>query len=337
MRSPPVFRYFSGSEDPATTLFVDGTSKGFRGLSHWPGNVTPPSLKRDLSTGIALAFVALPEAEQARLLGDFSTVCNNHYDTDGVLSAFTLLRPAEALARQPLLLDAATTGDFSVWRGPEALAIELSVMSVTQHERSPLAGRMRQGMTNEQRWALGYEWLIEHLPGLLDDPLALADLWRDEHARISADVARIRSGTGVSVRDFADLDLALVSSDRPITSIGLHLAAGERTRVLLVRPARTGFRYRCFQRVESWFELVSHKPAPRTSMQPAVDALNSSDPAARGGAGRWWCTDIQRPIGELGFGDPRRALAIHFGDPDLEADAETRLAPSAVLDALGAG
>jgi hypothetical protein len=210
------------------------------------------------------------------------------------------------------------------------------VTALTHHPRSPLAERLAPGLTDVQRWALGYDWLIEHLPGLLDDPFALRELWAEEHAATVADVARVEAGTGVSVRDLPEDDFALVSSDRPITSLGMHLAAGERTRVLLLRPARSGFRYRFYFRVESWFELVSRRTAPRVPLEGAVAALNASDPAARGGPARWWCTDNERPIAELGFGDPKRARLVHYGNPDLEADAETRLPPSAVIDALRA-
>ncbi|HTE05162.1 MAG TPA: DUF6687 family protein, partial [Planctomycetota bacterium] len=82
------FRFCPRDADPSTTVFVDGTEPGFRSLSHWPGNTTPPALKDDLSTGIALRFARLSEAEQVRLLGTFEVVANNHYDTDGALSAF---------------------------------------------------------------------------------------------------------------------------------------------------------------------------------------------------------------------------------------------------------
>ena len=315
-------------------MFVDGTEPGFRSLSHWPGNTTPPALKDDLSTGIALRFARLSEAEQVRLLGTFEVVANNHYDTDGALSAFAVLHPQAALARQELLLAAAATGDFSTWNGPQALAIELSVDALTEHPGSPLASRLAPGLTDGQRWALGYEWLLAHLPELLADPFTLRPLWADQHAAVLADVARIEAGSGISVRDVPEDDLVLVSSDRPITSIGLHLAAGGRSRVLLLRPSRTGFRYRFFLRVESWFELVTRKVPARMPLEPAVAALQRTDPAAGDTSGQWWCTDIQRPIAELGFGDPQRAKVVHFGDPDLEQDAETRLPPSAVIEAL---
>ena len=40
---------------------------------------------------------------------------NNHFDTDGVLSVWTLLDPERALAQRDLLVAAAEAGDFDEW------------------------------------------------------------------------------------------------------------------------------------------------------------------------------------------------------------------------------
>src|SRR5215510_16596496 len=77
-------------------------------LSHWEGNRTPRELAADTSTEIALRFVASARAADWR----DAVVVNNHFDTDGVLSVWTLLAPAEAQARRALLVAAAAAGDF---------------------------------------------------------------------------------------------------------------------------------------------------------------------------------------------------------------------------------
>lgn len=310
---------------------MDGTEEGYRSLSHWPGHRTPAALRHDLSTGTALAFARLSPAEQRAFLGSFEVVANNHYDTDGALSVFAMLRPDEALARAPAMLAAAASGDFSVWRGEAALAVDLTVMRLSHGPDSPLTGALTAGATDTERWAAAYVWLVEHLPAVLDDPFAWRSLWADEHARTVADVERCLAGTGVSARHFPEQDVALVSSDRPITSAGLHLVAGDALRVLLVRPSRTGFRYRFRYRVESWFELVSRRPPARVPLEPVVAALDRAE-----GQPGWWCGALGAPIVELGLGDPARAKAAIFDDPDLEQDRESRLPPSAVLDALRA-
>ena len=275
------FAFRPTDADPSTTIYVDGTEAGYRTLSHWPGNSTPAALKRDLSTGIALAFAALSPREQLAVLGEFEVVANNHYDTDGVLSAFAVLRPELALPRAEVLLDAAATGDFCVWRGEAALATDLTVTALARAPDAPFAAALPPAPSDDERHAAAHAWLLENLPAVLDDPFAWRSLWADEFERILADVRRIEAGTGISVRQFPAEDLALVSSDRPVTSIGLNLAAGDATRVLLVLPSAEGFRYRFRDRVESWFELVSRTPPRRGSLAGAVEELEAAEAAAR--------------------------------------------------------
>ena len=341
MTGPLRFVFSPEQADPARTLFVDGTESGFRSLSHWPGNGTPAALKHDLSTGIALAWARLSPAERRALVGPIEQVANNHYDTDGALSAFALLHPEEALRREAAMLAAAATGDFSVWRGEDALAVDLTVMRLTRAPASPLAGRL-EGATDRQRHEAGYEWLLEHLGAVLDDPFAHRELWAEEHARVVADVRRIEAGTGVSVRGFPEHDLALVSSDRPITSIGLDLAAGDASRVLLVRPSAAGFRYLFRYRVESWFEIVTRHPPRRAPLDGVVAALDQAEAqaarrAGRGAPdGRWWRGELTDPVCELGFGAAGGRSGSPFENPELEDQPNSALLPSAVIDALRA-
>src|SRR2546426_6695768 len=77
-------------------------------LSHWQGNETPADLKADTSTEIALRFV---ESQRAAVWTE-AAVINNHFDTDGLLSVWTLLHPEEAQARRALLVAPAEAGDF---------------------------------------------------------------------------------------------------------------------------------------------------------------------------------------------------------------------------------
>ena len=311
---------------------MDGTAPGFRTLSHWPGNSTPAAVKDDLSTGIALNVARLSPAARQKLLGDYDEVANNHYDTDGALCAFAVLQPEAALQRAELLLDAAACGDFTVWRGEAALAVELTVMRLTHGSASPLAGQLRPGQSDDDRHALAYAWLLAHLPEVLDDPFALRSLWADEHGRIVDDVHRIEEGTGVSTRHYPDLDLALVSSDRPISDVGLNLAAGDCSRVLYLLPSREGYRYRFRYRVESWFELVSRKVAPRPSLTPALALLDRAEGTQKGGPA-WWCDEPTAPVCELGFGD-RATRVSAFEEPAVEKDPPSRLLPSTVIEAL---
>jgi len=101
------------------TVFADGTSEsGFREgtdveLSHWIPNRTPPRFKADTSTEICMNFVAATHT-------DYDLVVNNHADVDGILSVFTLLHPATALAHRSTIVAAAGMGDFWGWGDTES-------------------------------------------------------------------------------------------------------------------------------------------------------------------------------------------------------------------------
>src|SRR4026209_619003 len=97
------------------TVFADGTSEsGFSEgtdveLSHWIPNRTPPRFKADTSTEICMNFVAATHT-------DYDLVVNNHADVDGILSVFTLLHPATALAHRSTIVAAPRMGHFCGWR-----------------------------------------------------------------------------------------------------------------------------------------------------------------------------------------------------------------------------
>lgn len=330
------FAYSPAGADPERTVYVDGTEAGFRSLSHWPGNTTPGPLKRDLSTGIALAWAEMAPAERLALTGPFDVVANNHYDTDGVLSVFTVLRPEEALPRAERMLAAAATGDFATWNGPDALAVELTVMRVIHHAASPLAARLAQGPNDAERHELGYLWLIDEIPALLDDPYRLRSMWDERHRRIVEDVARVERRDGLSVEDLPELDLAVITANIELTAIGCHHAAGERTRVLLVMPGDDGTRFRFLYRDESWFDLVTRRPPPRVPLGPLVDALSVRETAVRPPPRDvcWWSTALEAPVVQLGFSDPSTRTDGFFHDPSLGEDPPSALSPSTVVDLL---
>jgi len=337
MVSAPAFRFGEAGAEPARTVFVDGTVDGFRSLSHWPGNTTPGPFKRDLSTQICLAWASAPSGVQEELLGAFDEVANNHYDTDGVLSVFTMVHPEIAVFYRDLLERTAATGDFAVWKGPDALALELTIMCVTSHPDSPLAYRCPPGMADAERWEAGYRSLLGELPALIKDPFALSELWAERHRLISQEVAAIDAGAGPEVTSHPELDLAVVTSPTDLSNIALHHAAGDLYRVLLAQPGDDGWRYRFCYRAESWFDTVDIKAQPRVPLDDAMAQLQRRELAAGGHQGRggpaWWLSPLETPLAELRHSDDS-SINPFTNDPLLSKDAPSRLQPEEVTDVL---
>ena len=65
-------------------------------LSHWPGIPVPVGTEADLSAQMAFRYLDLGADHH----GDAEVVTNNHLDQDGLVSAFALTQPEQALARR---------------------------------------------------------------------------------------------------------------------------------------------------------------------------------------------------------------------------------------------
>jgi uncharacterized protein (DUF924 family) len=316
---------------PDEVLFVDGRQPGFRCLSHWPGAEVPVELSHPTSTGIALRYVALAATRQRELLGSFSRVTNDHYDTDGVLAACVLVRPESAVRHEDLLLRAAATGDFRTWNGPDALALELTIWALRDSPRSPLAGALTPVKDDAgTRDELVYRYCIDHFEELMADPFRFRALWSSEYERVLADIERVESGAGVSVEVHEGADLAVIRCDRPLCRIATTHAAGGHDRMLVVAPGESAVHCRFAYRNESWFLGSRDRVPARVPLDAAVAELTAAE---RSTAGRWWCTSIDEPSSQLGFGDPAAATHV-FADFRPDRDPATSLALDEIVKVL---
>ena len=158
-------------------------------LSHWPGSPTPPELLDDLSAQIA--FRAL---ERPSLFDGIEAVSNNHFDQDGLCSAFVLLHPDAAAARRGRVVDVASAGDFATFRDRDSMRIAMAIAAHDDPERSPLDCGVFSGAYDDQCGALHQE-LLPRFTDMLDHPDRLEPWWRDEDAHLTESLAAIDDGT----------------------------------------------------------------------------------------------------------------------------------------------
>jgi hypothetical protein len=104
------FEFYSEAIADLPKLSVDGTVDNALHFSHWHGNQTPESVKADTSTEIVLNVVAAPNRRE--LTHSIDLVTNNHFDTDGVLSVWTMLTGERALSLRDKLIAAAEAVTF---------------------------------------------------------------------------------------------------------------------------------------------------------------------------------------------------------------------------------
>src|SRR5512138_3790710 len=96
------FQFYSEALAAVPKLSVDGTVPNSVHFSHWNGNETAAELKADTSTEIALNLVTSPNTDE--LTKGIDLVTNNHFDTDGMLSVWTVMTGDSAAKYRDVLI-----------------------------------------------------------------------------------------------------------------------------------------------------------------------------------------------------------------------------------------
>jgi hypothetical protein len=166
-------------------------------LSHWQSNRTPRCYKADTSTEIALNFVVSSEAVEQWAS---AVAVNNHFDTDGVLSIWTLLDPENALSRRELLIAAAEAGDFDEWPAQDrGLWLDAAVRA------------LGSGAGDDES---AYRTVLGQLPELIETLDERRDLWGGEWDALQAAVASLGTG-GLRAERSGDIGLMIHAIDVP--------------------------------------------------------------------------------------------------------------------------
>jgi hypothetical protein len=284
-----------GSAAPATILT----------LSHWPGSPTPVEVRDDLSAQIA--FHALDHPDWFAGVG---VVSNNHFDQDGLVSAFALTDPETAVHRRELLIDIARGGDFATFITRDGARLAMAIAACADPDRSPLDPATFLGSYADQCGQL-YVQMLERLPGLLARPDAANALWAEEDAHLQTSIEAIAAGN-VRIEEQPEIDLAIVTMPDQTAGAGqgehrlahrfahqfgrewtetVHpMAVNNATQMLRVMLVQ-GRRYRLELRYEGWVMLTSRPVLPRPDLRPLADALTGLEPA-----GARWTAD---PPGSL--------------------------------------
>ncbi|MDT5157266.1 MAG: hypothetical protein QOH51_1623 [Acidobacteriota bacterium] len=308
-------------------LSVDGTVGNALHLSHWEGNTTPVELRADTSTEIALNFVASPRREE--LSRDIEVVTNNHFDTDGVLSVWTVLAGERALAHKDALVAAAEAGDFSEF--PNARAVRASILiqgsdnPLVEGIASPLAQHLAGGTSLDERRA--YELILPEVERVLTHTDEYEPLWREGWSSIEAALESFAAGRS-RVEEDAETRLSVVTLARdlygaagfkptrhaaPYTAIA-HNARGEV--FLISTPTDDGWSYRIDYPYYSWAVTYVRPRVARRDFAGLVERLNELE---SDGAGRWK-TDRSEMTSAVKFSDAGGTQAVSRLEPDAVAE-----------------
>lgn len=328
MKLPLRIRSKAGTE---TLLSVDGAfgAPGLN-LSHWPGNTTPAELRHDLSTGSALLFAELPQAERARLAAGCTEICNNHVDTDGIFAMFAVAEPELALRHKDQLLKGAFAGDFFAPVDDEARTLDALMTACFDAEQSPWRGETA-GFDEDARHTYDVQQLALRLPAILNGELAQYEaLWKPVLEDWQADK---RDLEGVSLDDLTHLDFCVWTAALNASSTRTHspteffdpsrhalFPAKHSDRVLVVGPRSTGTTYRFLISTLSWFDQDSRACLPRPVLAQLADVLNELEGTTPNDVAAWHAHADLGASPELWFGTP--------GLPNFPLHASSHLALS---------
>src|SRR2546429_2853185 len=177
------FELYNSGLDSIPKLSVDGTVNNSVHFSHWKGNETPAAVKVDTSTEIALNLIASPNFNE--LTQGIELVTNNHFDTDGVLSVWTMLNGERALVLRDKLIAAAEAGDFSEFTSVDGVRASIAIQgsdSPIDKSGSPLAQQLAGEDVNDE--ARAYELVLPHVEDVIRNTGKYESLWRGSWNRI---------------------------------------------------------------------------------------------------------------------------------------------------------
>ncbi len=319
------FEYYHAGLDSVPKLSIDGTVANALHFSHWEGNETPASVKADTSTEIALNLVGSPHRDE--LTQGIELVTNNHFDTDGVLSVWTVMTGARALDLRDELIAAAEAGDFSEFTGENAVRASIVIQGSDEpmdEAGSPLARHLSGGAAFDD--ARAYELVLPEVERVLTRIYDYEFLWRDVWERIVAAMESFERGAS-RVEEFDDEKLSLITlahdiySSRgfkptkhgaPFTAISRY-ARGQL--YLIARPLANGWSYRMDYPYYSWAETIVRPRVVRRDFSALVARLNELERDAGG----TWKVDKSELASAVKFaGDDETAMRSSL-TPDVVA------------------
>src|SRR5712692_10173141 len=331
------FEYYHDGLANVPKLSVDGTVDNAIHFSHWKGNQTPASVKADTSTEIALNLAAAPN--RAELTRGIDLVTNNHFDTDGVLSVWTMLNGERALPLRDKLIAAAEAGDFSELSTQAGVRASIVIQGSDSPADvgSPLAQQLAGEPVDDE--ARCYELVLPHVERVLTRTNDYASLWVDPWNRIASALESFAKGRSRVEEDreakfslvtlapdiFSSVGFKPTRHSAPFTAISHH-ARGEV--FLIATPLDGGWAYRIDYPYYSWAETIVRPQIARRDLSPLMSRLNEAE---------------QNPAGHWRIDTSELASAAKFSDANgkleassIELDAVASELRSALLQSITA-
>jgi len=317
------FQYYSEEIANLPKLSVDGTVGNSIHFSHWQDNETPEEVKADTSTEIALNLVTSPNRDN--LTQGIELVTNNHFDTDGMLSVWTVMTGERAAQYRDVLIAAAEAGDFSEYSTETGIRVSIAIQGSDQassnnDDGSPLARRIAGAEVDDD--ARAYELVMPEVERLITNINDYEDLWRDGWENIAKAVESFEAGAS-KVTELPENQISLItlapeifsgSGFNPTRHAAPYTAISRYARgmlYLIAIPAGGGWFYRIDYPYYSWAETVVRPTVQRRDFTDALRRLNDTERNAGS-----WQLDNREMTSAVKFLDETGSLAASSYSPD---------------------
>ena len=317
------FQFYTDEIANLPKLSVDGTVGNAIHFSHWQDNETPEEVKADTSTEIALNLVTSPNRE--RLTQGIELVTNNHFDTDGMLSVWTVMTGERAAQYRDVLIAAAEAGDFSEYSTETGIRVSIAIQGSDQaspnnDDGSPLARRIAGAEVDDD--ARAYELVMPEVERLITNINDYEDLWRDGWQSIAKAVESFEAGAS-KVTELPENQISLItlapeifsgSGFNPTRHAAPYTAISRYARGMLyviAIPAGGGWFYRIDYPYYSWAETIVRPTVHRRDFTDALRRLNDTERNAGS-----WQLDNREMTSAVKFLDETGSLAASSYSPD---------------------
>ena len=312
------FEFYHPGIENTPKLSVDGIVANSLHFSHWEGNETPAEVKADTSTEIALNLVASPN--QQALTKGLELVTNNHFDTDGVLSVWTVLTGARALDLREQLVSAAEAGDFSEFNSELGVRASIVIQgpeqaSSSNDSGSPLARQLASNNVDDE--ARAYELVLPEVERVLTRINDYEPLWRDAWRDLETAINSFESGRS-TVQEYTAGHLSLVTLAAEIFGTegfdpGRHTAPNTavsryaRGEIFLISiPVREGWIYQLDYPYYFWAETVKRPKIQPRDLGANLSQLNEIEP----NRSATWKVDTRQMTSAAKFLNPDATPAV---------------------------
>ena len=266
-----VFYFYEEAMQSVRKISVDGLVPNSFHLSHWAGNETPPALKADTSTEIALNFIS--NSDYKTLFPNANILTNNHFDTDGLLSVFTLLYPHKAEPIAQTLIETSEACDFSSFSSENGVQLNILIGQICHAEASPFRNKWKSFSGPKE--SLYYKVLLQELPDLIKRKDEYSDLWRVQFDKIVASMELFEK-RALWVQEFNEVGLTVIVDDtKPAPQAIDYYCKGD---IFLVVQEHAGkYQYELSYRYYSWADTVRRPKISKISTTHLAEHLNRNE------------------------------------------------------------